>query len=167
GNSTVHFADKLAEASSVSQAFRMRDVWELDKLAWAALMVAYPFRRTIVKHVLKRRFNRAEQVEVNLRRLSDVLREKNVDQIDLLKIDVEGAEFEVLDGLEPADWERVRQLVMEIAPANVTKIHAFAQDLQQRGFTSVSVIDAFGNSIQPTPHQQHNGLPMILCARCL
>ncbi|HEX6861716.1 MAG TPA: FkbM family methyltransferase, partial [Thermoanaerobaculia bacterium] len=49
-----------------------------------------------------------------LRRLSDVLREEGTERIDLLKIDVQRAELEVLEGLDAADWPKIRQVVMEV-----------------------------------------------------
>jgi 31-O-methyltransferase len=49
-----------------------------------------------------------------VRTLSDVIREHDVKTIDLLKIDVEGSEWDILAGLEPALWPRVRQVVVEV-----------------------------------------------------
>ncbi len=49
-----------------------------------------------------------------LRTLSEIIREQNVERIDLLKIDVEGSEYDVLAGLDPADWKKIRQLVIEV-----------------------------------------------------
>lgn len=34
--------------------------------------------------------------------------------LDLVKIDVEGAELDVLEGIEPDDWARTRQFVIEV-----------------------------------------------------
>ncbi|OZM73769.1 FkbM family methyltransferase [Amycolatopsis antarctica] len=57
----------------------------------------------------------SETVPVEIRRLSDVLAEVEPTRpIDLLKVDVEGAEVDVLRGLDEADWGRVRQVVAEI-----------------------------------------------------
>jgi amino acid adenylation domain-containing protein/FkbM family methyltransferase len=49
-----------------------------------------------------------------VRRLSDVMREEGVNRIDLLKIDVEGAEQGVLAGIDPEDWAKVEQIVVEV-----------------------------------------------------
>ncbi|HEU4872135.1 MAG TPA: amino acid adenylation domain-containing protein [Pyrinomonadaceae bacterium] len=46
--------------------------------------------------------------------LSEIIRENNIDRIDLLKIDVETSEADVLAGLEESDWEKIRQVVMEV-----------------------------------------------------
>ncbi|CAN0151235.1 unnamed protein product, partial [Ectocarpus sp. 13 AM-2016] len=39
-----------------------------------------------------------------------------VDKIDLLKIDVEGAELDVLLGIEQQDWPKIKQVVAEVHP---------------------------------------------------
>jgi len=46
--------------------------------------------------------------------LAEVIAAERVERIDLLKIDVQKCELEVLRGLGPADWRRVRQIVMEV-----------------------------------------------------
>ena len=52
--------------------------------------------------------------QCRLRRLTDVLREEEVKRVDLLKIDVQRAEWDVLQGLESEDWERIGQVVLEV-----------------------------------------------------
>jgi natural product biosynthesis luciferase-like monooxygenase protein/FkbM family methyltransferase len=49
-----------------------------------------------------------------LRTLSEVIRENNVERVDLLKIDVEGSEYDVLAGLDQADWKKIGQIVIEV-----------------------------------------------------
>jgi arthrofactin-type cyclic lipopeptide synthetase C len=49
-----------------------------------------------------------------LRTLSEVIAEAGIERIDLLKIDVEKSEMEVFDGIAPADWSKIRQLVVEV-----------------------------------------------------
>lgn len=63
----------------------------------------------------------ARRVEVDQRPLDDVLRDLGVDRIDLLKIDVEGAELEVLEGAG-------RVLAASPAARLVIEIHPWATD---------------------------------------
>ncbi|MBQ0927076.1 FkbM family methyltransferase [Saccharopolyspora endophytica] len=73
------------------------------------------------------------EVEAEVRRLSDALRDWAPEgPIDLLKVDVEGAELEVLEGLDPSDWRRVRQCVLEV------------QDLDGRLDAVLGLLDAHG-----------------------
>jgi amino acid adenylation domain-containing protein/FkbM family methyltransferase len=55
-----------------------------------------------------------ESVRCRLRTISEVIREHGLTRIDLLKIDVERAELAVLNGIEPDDWPKVGQLVVEV-----------------------------------------------------
>jgi amino acid adenylation domain-containing protein/FkbM family methyltransferase len=56
----------------------------------------------------------AQTISAQLRTLSGVIAEEGLDRIDLLKINVEKSELDVLLGLSPRDWPKVRQLVVEI-----------------------------------------------------
>lgn len=69
--------------------------------------------RPVVSRLLRDRLL-ADVHPCRTRTLSTVLRETGVDRIDLLKIDTEGSETEVLRGIEAPDWERVRQIVLEV-----------------------------------------------------
>ena len=46
--------------------------------------------------------------------LSTVLSQAQITRVDLLKIDVEGAELGVLKGIAASDWPKIRQIVMEV-----------------------------------------------------
>ncbi len=69
--------------------------------------------RTEVDELLEERLT-TRRVMRPLRRLSDVIRERGVERIDLLKIDVEKSELEVLGGIDQADWPKIRQVVVEV-----------------------------------------------------
>lgn len=68
--------------------------------------------------------------------LSDVLRDEQIERVDLLKIDVEGAEWDVLMGVVDGDWPKIRQLVIEVHDAHgrVARIESF---LRERGYEVV------------------------------
>jgi amino acid adenylation domain-containing protein/FkbM family methyltransferase len=55
-----------------------------------------------------------EVVECPQQTLSQVLREHQVEWIDLLKIDVEKSELDVLRGIAAEDWGRIGQIVIEV-----------------------------------------------------
>jgi amino acid adenylation domain-containing protein/FkbM family methyltransferase len=57
---------------------------------------------------------RGEVYSCRLRRLSDVMREEQVEHIDLLKVDVERSEWSVLQGIDAEDWARIDQVVLEV-----------------------------------------------------
>jgi hypothetical protein len=73
-----------------------------------------PFVRALI---LDRKINKAfqaTQVTCQLRTLSEIIREQNIEQIDLLKIDVERSELDVLLGIEAQDWHKIKQVVLEV-----------------------------------------------------
>jgi FkbM family methyltransferase len=62
---------------------------------------------------LKRR-RRLRRITCNLTTISAAMREHGIDRVDLVKVDVEGAEWAVLQGIDAADWPRIRQLALEV-----------------------------------------------------
>ena len=78
-----------------------------------------------------------EQVEVDVHTLSDLLSGRSdLDRIDLLKVDVEGAELDVLRGIAQPDWARVAQVVVEVGDRE-GRLDAILDLLHQHGFTTV------------------------------
>ena len=90
-------------------------------------------------------------LECELKRLSDVIREEKLERIDLLKIDVQRAELDVLDGIAEADWAKVEQVVMEVHDAvgdvSEGRVAAILDLLERHGFEAVAVQD---DSLQGT-----------------
>jgi iturin family lipopeptide synthetase A len=71
-------------------------------------------------------------VPAQLRTLSSVIAEEGIDQIDLLKINVEKSELDVLLGLHAGDWPKIRQIVIEVDQReNLVPIGSL---LEQHGF---------------------------------
>ena len=82
----------------------------------------------------KRLFMRRESCR--LRTLSAELAVSGFDRLDLVKIDVEGAEEDVLRGIDDADWPRIRQLVIEVHDLDGRR-DRLAADLERRGYQVV------------------------------
>jgi FkbM family methyltransferase len=70
-----------------------------------------------------------DRIEVPVRRLDQLLREKGIEQIDLLKIDVEGFEPPVLNGLGTLP---VKNICLEFSPANLKNCGFTPDDLWNR-----------------------------------
>jgi FkbM family methyltransferase len=66
------------------------------------------------KRALAGRFDDPMRLPCELRTLSSVLRDHAVDRVHLLKIDVERAELDVLDGIDDDHWARIDQIVVEL-----------------------------------------------------
>ncbi|RKZ67573.1 MAG: hypothetical protein DRQ99_06290 [Candidatus Parabeggiatoa sp. nov. 3] len=56
----------------------------------------------------------SETFEVPLRTLSDIIQENNIENIDLLKINVEKSEWDVLAGIAEDDWRKIHQIALEV-----------------------------------------------------
>jgi FkbM family methyltransferase len=75
--------------------------------------VPAPVLRGLVGRKL-RVMRQLETHRVRVRPLSAVLDEQGIERVDLLKVDVEGAELDVLRGIEDRHWPLVRQAVVEV-----------------------------------------------------
>ena len=63
--------------------------------------------------LLEERF-KSETFVCQLRTLSDVIAENNVERIDLLKIDVQKSELDIITGIKEDDWQKIKQIVLEV-----------------------------------------------------
>ena len=66
-------------------------------------------------------------------RLSEALRRSGEQRIDLLKVDVQGGEWELLEGIVEEDWGRIEQIVVE-AHEREGRVAALRDLLQGHGF---------------------------------
>jgi natural product biosynthesis luciferase-like monooxygenase protein/FkbM family methyltransferase len=78
---------------------------------------------------------RAETYNCPIKTLSDVIRELDIEHIDLLKIDVEGSEFDVLSGIQDADWRRIKQIAVEVHSRSI--LERITSLLEARGLRFV------------------------------
>lgn|GEM_PF-6598181 len=86
------------------------------------------------EELIANRLKKEEHI-CEMRTISHVIHEHNIEKIDLLKIDVEKSEMDILGGIQESDWEKVRQLVMEI------------HDIENRLVDIVSLLKAKGYSV--------------------
>jgi len=94
--------------------------------------------------LLEDRF-RTEEFDCAVTTVSDILSRYGIEAVDLLKIDVERAEIDVLDGIRDIDWPKIRQIVVEVeGPARLGEV---CGRLEGRGLTvSTRSIVAAGHS---------------------
>ena len=103
--------------------------------AWMSL-IPRPLRRTMIDFGL-RVVLRPEWVTCQLNTLSNVLRERQIDHIDLLKIDVEKAELDVLNGIAAEDWPKIRQVVVEVHDI-AGRVAQVSDLLKRQGFAKIA-----------------------------
>ena len=83
-----------------------------NSLRWIRWLPPF-FRSLILDKKLETAFQ-IEQVTCQLKTVSEMIREHKIEQIDLLKIDVEKSELDVLLGIETQDWQKIKQIVVEV-----------------------------------------------------
>ena len=74
-----------------------------------------------------------QNFECELRTLSNVIAETGVSTIDLLKIDVQKSELDVLMGITDTDWDKIRQIVIEVHDLD-GRLATVSQLLSSKGY---------------------------------
>lgn len=97
-----------------------------------------PFLRPLILDKQAKKAFHIEQVTCQMRTVSDFMREHDVQQIDLLKVDVEKSELDVFLGIEEQDWRKIKQVVVEVhdLDGRVEKITAL---LKAHGLSEITV----------------------------
>ncbi len=72
--------------------------------------------------------------QVDVWPLSQIIQEYRLAEIDLLKVDVEGSEVEVLEGIGSQDWSNIRNIIIEV-DAEVVDLEKILEMLADRGMT--------------------------------
>jgi FkbM family methyltransferase len=138
----VYYPGSPAMSTSYPEAYNnllsksVRGTWKSapPHLWWMRLLPS-PVSALVAKSL---RAN-GEPMECELRTLSDVIAEYGVPRIDLLKVDAEGEELEVLRGVDPADWGKINQIVVEVHDVE-GRLRAITELLREHGFRD-QVID--------------------------
>lgn len=110
---------------SVAGAFRTAPLWYMR---WIPSFMA--------GFIAKRLQANAQQVRCPLRTVSDVMDEHNLPRIDLLKIDCEGAELPVLQGIRDEHWAVIRKVVIEVHDVD-GRLEAIKAILKKQGFENI------------------------------
>jgi FkbM family methyltransferase len=123
------FSDPTAEQSTV-KAFLLSQLTPGDQAPADGLL----------DELLAERLQR-QRFPCEIKTVSQVLAEGGIERIDLLKVDVEKAELDVLQGIEPADWPKIRQVVAEVHDV-AGRLRTLTELLEHHGFQVVAEQDA-------------------------
>lgn len=83
-----------------------------------------------IEELIENRYE-TENYSCELTTISEIIKENDLKKIDLLKIDVEKSELLVLKGIEDNDWDKIKQLVLEV-------------DTREHKEEVISILDAKG-----------------------
>jgi len=96
-----------------------------------------PKGRELLDDVLAERLRR-QTVLVPVRSLSTLIDNAGIEHINLLKLDVEGSEYDALQGVQDEHWSMIDQLVIEVHDSLVT-LPLILELLRKRDFNVSSV----------------------------
>jgi len=94
-------------------------------------------RPHVLDYALRRQF-KMQQISCKMKTASDVIREHNIQCINLFKVDVEESELDVLLGVEEQDWQKINQVVVEIHDLN-HRVETITNLLKKHGLTEITI----------------------------
>lgn len=68
----------------------------------------------ILEYLIDEKLGTAMQFACHLQTVSGAMRKAGVEHIDLLKVDAEGSEIQIFNGVEEGDWHKIHQVAMEV-----------------------------------------------------
>jgi FkbM family methyltransferase len=93
-------------------------------------------QRDAVRELIDNISTNSVKIKCKFDTLSGVIAQENIQSIGLLKLDAEFADWEILNGIKAEDWNRIRQVAMEVhVRSDVAPISKF---LRERGFNHVA-----------------------------
>ncbi|MGB6379366.1 MAG: FkbM family methyltransferase [Syntrophobacteria bacterium] len=93
-----------------------------------SLILHYPLKRTLYP----------KTVTCQMETLSQFIRDHQVVRIDLLKVDAEKGELEIFRGIDPKDWPKIQQVVVEVHDQD-HRLEDITALLQHYGLTDIEV----------------------------
>ncbi|HKU74236.1 MAG TPA: amino acid adenylation domain-containing protein [Pyrinomonadaceae bacterium] len=135
GSATFNFYPRMSAMSG-----RYTDELEDSEITRAFMSNQDARLNAYADELLEGRFQK-EIYECQLRTISNVIREQGIERIDLLKIDAEKSELDVVQGIAESDWEKIKQVVVEVQDSE-GRLEKIEQLLKKNGFHVVVEQDA-------------------------
>ena len=99
-----------------------------DSWWWAKFVPKF-----LYPYLLKKIRNKSKVINCQLRPLSYFIDKYNLDKIDLLKIDCEGNELKVLEGINEDNWSTIHQIIVEVHDIG-GRLDCVQRILENKGF---------------------------------
>lgn len=151
GNSTLYPGAKRDEWATIVNRITFSQLWKVNKRLAMLSLITFPWRQQVFERFVAPAFDAGVRVRCDVCTLSDVIRAQQLDRVDLLKVDVEGAELGVLDGIDEDHWPLIRQIVLEISPANKSHLEPLTERLRGRGLSAIAVESMLGTPVMDDP----------------
>jgi len=124
----------LRKVSFLSDQFSDRLLAALPKPVVGKMIVIVMCALLLLTLLRKKFF--LKKINCELRTISEVMREHNIEGVALMKIDVEGSELEVIEGIADEDWPRIRQCVVEVHDFD-GRVEKMRSIFEERGYQTV------------------------------
>jgi FkbM family methyltransferase len=129
--STLHPEEWDKDPKAFSRAVKGTMKNPPDGMKWMKLIPS--FLSGLIAYFLVRG---KKQVECQLATLSSIIAQEKIEKIDLLKIDCEGAEWSVLNGISDAHWPLIKSLVIEVHDID-HRLEKIQNLLSEKGFSKL------------------------------
>jgi hypothetical protein len=121
--------------------FPARFMCELLGIPLLRIPAFFAFLPWMMFYQIQQRMSGCKQMTMKtpVRKLSNMLKEQGLhgQTIDLLKVDVEGAELTVLLGIDDATWCCINQMVVEVHDGEDGRVDKIIELCKTKGFTKV------------------------------
>ena len=131
--SSFHMEDWDKNPSAFKEAVKGSMKNPPQNMKWMRLIPPV-FAGAIAKKLLKGK----KQIHCLIRNTSDVIQELKLDRVDLLKVDCEGAELEVIQGISNTDWHKIKSVVIEVHD-NDNRLKKVSEILENAGFKNIHI----------------------------
>ncbi|HMJ66305.1 MAG TPA: FkbM family methyltransferase, partial [Candidatus Binatia bacterium] len=75
-----------------------------------------------------------KKYECQLISISDIIRDNQIDRINLLKIDAEKSELDIIQGINESDWSKIDQVVIEVHDRTGEVVQRITKLLNEKGY---------------------------------
>lgn len=131
------YQEDLSELQNQLKQALIRNIKEAPlSVRWLRWFPSF-LRSLLIQNMLEIDFQ-IEQITCQLKTISEIIREHQIEQIDLLKIDVEKSELDVLLGIEAQDWQKIEQIVVEVHDLE-HRLQKITTLLKEHGFSEIEV----------------------------
>lgn len=115
-NSTLDPEFKEEELKHIDHLLSFNHIWGFNKALAALYLLSYPLKliyKPWVKQYVKKLLSSKKITSTTVITLSELITLNQISAIDLLKIDVEGHELRVLEGIEQQHWAHIHNIALE------------------------------------------------------
>jgi len=142
-------ANNSAQGRQREEEFMLLTFKELPSAPLRVFISMLPmFLRRPLAAAVVRYHAKTKEVTCELKTVSQIIEENDLEKIDILKVDAENSEVEILHGIKEEHWARIRQLVIEIHPGPEDPLKQVLEMMEKHGFKTEVAQD---NTLHPSP----------------